>query len=222
VNSNNQKLAEYLELIKKLTNKIIIDYEHESIREDVVHEAFIKLFKRGFFDKKEHTGKMTYIYQTVRTCYMDKLKELGFIRYLTKAEKMNTNNKYENISDISLDNMIEEPDYGYKDNDSYNYLYAKEAYQWIKDCFNSVYDGLKDNSRQAFFDAAFWWNNDYDMPIKDLAQHLGYKNSNPTQELNRLVKKVSNCTEPYGIVLKNPHEQIQILQEQIVNAENIL
>ena len=48
---NNQELAEYLTLIKKLTNFVIVDHSHVDIKDDVVQEAFLKLLKQDFFDK---------------------------------------------------------------------------------------------------------------------------------------------------------------------------
>jgi len=95
------------------------------------------------------------------------------------------------------------------------FINAKEAYQWIKSCFDSVYGDIKDLKRKAFFDSAFWWNNDHQMPVKEMAAFVDYQSSNPTQELKRLIQKVSSCTEPHGITVVNPHEQVQFLQEQI-------
>ena len=59
----------------------------------------------------------------------------------------------------------------------------------------------------------------YGLTTKALAKHLGYTSSNPTQELKRFAEKVSLCTSPHGIVINNPHEQIQFLREQLTNTE---
>jgi DNA-directed RNA polymerase specialized sigma24 family protein len=220
---NNKEMLEYLLLIKKTTKSIRLNlfFDHDSIEDDVSHDAFIKLFESGFFTKQNHTGKNSYIYRTVKNCFFDKLKSLGVIRNLTKAEKENTVNKYENIISITMDEFIETSEPVADSVTPEGYINAKEAYQWIKSCFDTVYNEIKDLKRQSFFNSAFWWHNDKGIPVKELARFLGYETSNPTQELKRLIQKVSLCTEQYGITVTNPHEQIQFLQEQIENVEVI-
>ena len=48
--ADNQGLGEYLSLIKKITGWKIKDPNHYGIKEDIVQEAFLKLFNVGFFD----------------------------------------------------------------------------------------------------------------------------------------------------------------------------
>jgi DNA-directed RNA polymerase specialized sigma24 family protein len=219
--SDDKELLEYFSLIKKTTSSIRKRsfYDHVDVEEDVAHEAFIKLFENGFFKKNDHVGRNSYIYRTVHNCFIDKLKGLGVIRNLTKAERLKSDNKYENIHNVPMDEI---DDYYELNADTLTpdgIIDATEAYQWIKLCFDSVYNEIKDTSRQKFFDTAFWWQNDIGLPIKDLAQFVGYKTSNPTQELKRLIEKVSGCTEPHGVTVVNPHEQIQFLQEYMVDSE---
>ncbi len=223
--TSNKQFAEYLQLIKKVTNWKIKDPSHSGIKEDVTNEVFLKLFKQGFFEKYDFHDEQeqkiitAYIKKTVWSCYMDQLKTLGFNRVLTKAEKEQTGNRYENISNEQVDgisdndealHVLETPD---------QYIYLKEAYQWVKKCYESLSSEIKDINRQQFFYAVFWQFDDYGLTIKKLASHLGYDSTNPTQELNRFVKKVSLCTSPHGITLDNPHEQVQFLHEQINNFE---
>lgn len=225
--ANNKELAEYMLLIKKLTYYKLRtqDPAYQSFAEDIVQESFLKLYKQDFFNNNkldsEDNKKMigAYISRTVYSCFMDQLKTLGINRRLTKAEAISSGQKYENIkheliedvneNDIALPN-VENPD---------QYVFVKEAYQWIKGCYTNLLMKINDTDRKTFFEAAFWQFNEYDMPLKTLAKHLGYDSSNPTQELKRFVEKVSMCTQPHGITINNPHEQIQFLREQIESAE---
>lgn len=219
--TDDKEMLENFLLIKKTASSIRNRsfYDHIDIEEDVAHEAFIKLFESGFFKKQDHTGRNSYIYRTVHSCFIDKLKSLGVIRNLTKSERLKSNNKYENIHNVSMDEIIGHSEQSLDTLQPDGIIDATEAYKWIKLCFDSVYNAIKDATRQRFFDTAFWWQNDTGLAIKDLAKSIGYKTSNPTQELKRLVEKVSGCTEPHGITIINPHEQIQFLQEQMVENE---
>jgi hypothetical protein len=212
VEANNKELAEYMLLIKKLTHYKLKtqDPAYQSFAEDIVQETFLKLYKQDFFNNNkldsEDDKKMIGAYIRIN-------------RRLTKAESISSGQKYENIkheliedvneNDIALPS-VENPD---------QYVFVKEAYQWIKGCYTNLLTKINDTDRKTFFEAAFWQFNEYDMPLKTLAKHLGYDSSNPTQELKRFVEKVSMCTQPHGITINNPHEQIQFLREQIESAE---
>ena len=222
--ADNQGLSEYLSLIKKITGWKIKDPNHYGIKEDVVQEAFLKLFKAGFFDKhdfhNEEEEKMitAYVGKTVRSCYLDQLKKQGYIRPLTKAEKESSGKKYENIISDQMEDVIETVESFGDSNTPDQYVFIKEAFQRIKHCYELLSAEIHNINRQKFFYAAFWRFDDYRLPMNKLAAHLGYKSTNPTQELNRFVAKVSKCTEPHGIAVTNPHEQIQFLREQIENS----
>lgn len=97
-------------------------------------------------------------------------------------------------------------------------LMAKQAYQIIKKCFDVAIGSVKDSTKSIFIDKSFWEQEAYDVPLKDLAKVLGYKNSNPTQDFNRFVGKVNDCTEPSGVKVINPKEQIEFLK-QILDAD---
>jgi DNA-directed RNA polymerase specialized sigma24 family protein len=214
---DNRGMIEYLLLLKKTTASVRQRHfpGYTEIEEDVSQEAFIKLYESDFFSKDDHTGKNSYIYRTVKNCFLDKLKSLGVFRKLTKAEAKNTGNKTVNISTVTIDDWVETSEPESELLSPEGNFDAEEAYQWIKNCFDSVYDSINDSKRKSFFDSAFWWYNDQGMPVKELATFIGYESSNPTQELNRLIQKVSMCTEPHGISVTCPHEQVQFLQEQI-------
>ena len=92
-------------------------------------------------------------------------------------------------------------------------LEAKEALHVIRKCFEMFSEMNQDQEKLAFFDAAFWRRIYLDISIKDLAEHVGFKHSNPTQEFNRFVAKISSCTEKDGINVTNPSEQIEVLLE---------
>jgi hypothetical protein len=158
-----------------------------------------------------------YIVKAIRSCYMDQLKLRGINRRLTKSEA--SGNRYESIQtqaidDTDEDNFISSPTEGPD-----QYVFIREAYSWIESCFNSASSDMKDTVKRSFFNAAFWEFDNYGLPMKELAIYLGYKSSNPTQELKRFTEKVSLCTGPHGILINNPHEQIQFLREQLENAE---
>ncbi|WP_165736288.1 sigma-70 family RNA polymerase sigma factor [Pseudoalteromonas sp. C8] len=222
---DNKELAKYMLLIKKITNWKVRDLGHKNLIEDIVQETFIKLFKQGFLEKNsldtEDEQKMAtaYIKQTVHSCYMDLLASLGINRRLTKAERLNSENKYENIKNDHIDDVDENELTLVETDTPEQQLFVKEAYQWIKNCYLSLLDKVNDQNRKTFFEAAFWQFSDYDMSLKALAEHLGYGSSNPTQELKRFVEKVSLCTQPHGVIVNNPNEQIQFLREQMENSK---
>ena len=221
------KVATYLLLIKKQVISRVRELGQASLIDDIVQEVFIKLLKNDFFKNNnletDIETKMAgaYIKQTVKCCYLDQLALLGFNRRLTKAEQVETGNKYENIKNDQIDDVIENELTLVEHVTPEQQLFVKEAFEWIKSCYLSLLDPIKDTNRKLFFEAAFWQFQDYDMPLKSLAAHLGYGSSNPTQELKRFVEKVSLCTQPHGILIKDPHEQIQFLREQIQDSGEI-
>jgi len=214
--SEEKYLEDYL-LIKKTTEYVRQKSfpSFKELEDDVSQEAFIKLFKNGFFVRDDHKGKSSYISRAVSNCFIDQLKSLGIICNLTKAEKTQSNNKYLNIVNIGLDDMLDNNIPEAETITPENQVNASDAYKWIKNCFESVFNDISDPKRQAFFESAFWWYNDQGVSTKELALLVGYKSSNPTQELKRLIQKVSLCTQPHGIEVVNPNEQVQFLQEQI-------
>jgi DNA-directed RNA polymerase specialized sigma24 family protein len=224
---DNRELAKYMLLIQKITNWKVKDLGHKDLVEDIVQEVFIKLFKQKFIENNmlgtESENKMVaaYIKQTVNSCYIDQLSLLGLTRRLTKAERLNSDNKYQNIRNDDIDDVSENELKLVEKETPEQQLFALEAYQWIKSCYLSLLDKVSGAGRKTFFEAAFWQLNHYDMPLKSLAAHLGYKSSNPTQELKRFVEKVSLCTQPHGVIINNPGEQIQFLREQIENSEAV-
>jgi len=213
--SETEKYLENYLLIKKTTESIRLSNfpGYKEFEDDVLNEAFIKLFKSGFFDREEQ--KRSYIYRAVNHCFIDHLKAIGIIRNLSKSEKEQSGHKTQNVVNIGWDDMTDNsmPESEMINPDSH--VEAEDAYRWIKDCYDAVYKSIKDQSRKAFFESSFWWYNDRDVSTKDLASLVGYDSSNPTQELKRLIQKVSMCTQPHGITVVNPHEQVQFLQEQI-------
>jgi hypothetical protein len=224
--ANNQQIAEYLLLIKKLTNIKIKDPNHHDLKEEVVQDACLKLYKVNFFSTNDLNASEDvqrqingYIGKTIWSCYMDQLKLRGINRRLTKSEADESGNRYESVKTQDIDET-DEGDFVPPPSESpEQYVFIKEAYEWIVDCFNSATSNMKDTAKQSFFNAVFWEFDSYGLTTKALAKHLGYTSSNPTQELKRFAEKVSLCTSPHGIVINNPHEQIQFLREQLTNTE---
>ncbi len=176
---DEQVALKYLLLIKKTSSHIRKKsfQDYAEMEEDVAHDAFLKLMSSGFFERERHSGVNTYIYKTVQTCFIDKLKSIGVIRSLTTAEKEQSKNKYENIRSVSLEEFsaIAEPMSDFLSlSDT---LFAAEAYQWIKSCFEAVYSSIYNEKRRAFFESAFWFDSEYDIPMKKLAELVGYSST---------------------------------------------
>jgi DNA-directed RNA polymerase specialized sigma24 family protein len=215
---SNKELAKYMLVIKKITNYKVVD---KSIVDDISQEVLIKLLKQDFFSnnkldtEEEQKSTCAYIKRTVHSCYMDYLTANGISRRLTKSEKAISGNSYQNINYDHIDDVSDSELNLVEAETPEQQLFAKEAYEWIKGCYTALSEKIKDTKRRAFFEAAFWRVESYGLPLKALASQLGYVSSNPTQELNRFVEKVSMCTQPHGVFVQNPQEQVQFLCEQI-------
>lgn len=226
--ASKNELGKYLSLIKKATTQGIKTPEHKQFREDIAQDVFLKLYKRNFFDENDISDAenekiiTSYVYKTVRSCYMDQLKLQGINRKLTKSEVEASGFRSQNIVNSPIEDVCDSEAAIHAFETPEQYLFAREAYQWIKNCFDSVSLEIPNVERKRFFYAAFWEFASYGMPMKALAGHLGYQSSNPTQELKRFIDKVTMCTQPHGIKISSPHEQIQILQEQLESAGAIL
>jgi hypothetical protein len=150
---------------------------------------------------------------------MDQLKVLGRNRRLTKAERSSKGKRYENIVSEQIDDVPETEKNLLETKTPEQYVFVKEAYQRIKHCFERFWAGIDDLHQKNFFHAAFWQLDDYRLPIKKLAERIGYASANPTRDLKHFISRVSQCTEPYGVVVTSPHEQIQFLLERIDDSE---
>tara|TARA_B110000196_G_scaffold293833_1_gene282419 strand:+ start:5881 stop:6567 length:687 start_codon:yes stop_codon:yes gene_type:complete len=226
--AGNNELGMYLSLIKKITAWKVKTPEHKEFKEDIAQEAFLKLFKRNFFDEYNISDAEnekiinSYVDKTVWSCYMDQLKLQGINRKLTKSEREATGARSQNIVNSPIEDVCDSEAAIHSFETPEQYLFAKDAYQWIKSCFESVSLEIQNVERKRFFYAAFWEFASYGMPMKALAGHLGYQSSNPTQELKRFIDKVTMCTQPHGIKVSSPHEQIEILREQLESAGAML
>jgi len=221
----NTEMNEYLLLVKKITGYTVKAPEHNYLKEDIVQEVFIKLLRGDFFTQhdfysEKDKGKIiAYIKKVVRTCYIDQLKAQGINRRLTQSEQSESGNKYKNIENTPFES-IDQDDLSLQHSDTpEQYMIFKEAYHWIKNCFDMLVTEISDHKRMEFLEAAFWRSDQYGLPIKKLAHHLSYNSTNPTQELNRFVEKVSSCTQGYGITINNLHGQLQIIQEELEKQE---
>jgi DNA-directed RNA polymerase specialized sigma24 family protein len=222
--AGNKELGLYLNLIKKITAWKVKTPEHKEFIEDIAQETFLKLLKRDFFNEHDISDAEnekiinSYVHQTVWSCYMDQLKLQGINRKLTKSEAEASGGRYQNIVNSPIEEVCDSETAIHAFETPEQHLFAREVYQWIKNCFETLSLEIKNIERKRFFYAAFWEFSAYDLPMKALAGHLGYQSSNPTQELKRFIDKVTLCTQPHGITVSNPHEQIQFLQEQLDNS----
>ena len=223
---SEKDLYRLLKLITKITGFVIKNPDHQSFKEDVINEAFLKLYnselikKSSFEIENEALVIASYSKKTIHTCYMDYLVKSGVLRRSTKEERQKTNLKTQNISSIDIHNDGEHGAINLEQTEHYTpdqYLSAKRAYAVIKDCFDKGIITIKDKIRAVFFESVFWDYNQFDLPLNQLAKLLGYKNSNPTQDFNRFVEKVSACTSKSDIRIVKINEQIEILR-QIIQA----
>jgi hypothetical protein len=203
--TDNYKLEVYLSFIKKASaNKVW----KRDLQDDVVQEVFIKLYSKGFFDENDlMEGKVSkqagvYIYTTITRHFIDVLRKIS---------------PKDSITDSLDDELspLEEPRSFEMGVEESNIIgdEARNAYSAIKNCFGLTSKTVKGEAKLTFFYTAFWEFSDLGMTIKELAKHLGFENSNPTQEFNRFVSKVSHCTERQGVKLVKPNEQVEILLE---------
>jgi hypothetical protein len=172
--------------------------------------------------KKDSIAEITsYIYKAVHSCYMDLLKALGFNVRLSAKQAEQTGNKYVNIVNTGFKDVTPSDTRLHIEETPEDYAFHKQAYTWIENCFKSALTSVKDTGRANFYYAAFWEFEQYALNLKELALRLGYKSSNPTQELSRFVAKVTLCTSPHGIEIVNPSEQVQFIREQLIKHEAI-
>ncbi|WP_156780192.1 hypothetical protein [Glaciecola sp. HTCC2999] len=222
--NDEKKLAQFLSLIIKQVGYVLRHPDHEQYREDIVNETFIKLFKSGAFEKysldTSENGRIAaaYIKKTIHSCSMDYFSKSGIYRRLTKREQESTGLKTQSITNENFDDLSANATFFQEDTKTYTseqYLIAKEAYGNIQKCFSLITASITNDTRAKFLKEAFWNSDYYDVPIKQLAQILGYLKSNPTQDFNRFVDKISNCTQKYNIKIVNSGEQIEFLRQII-------
>lgn len=204
--TENKMFETYLAFIKKAAAKKVWD---KNLQDDIVQEVFIKLYNKGFFEENEliegEVSKQAgaYIYTTVVNRFRD--------IYRTRGSKDTVTDSIDGDNDDhTYVKELPSPDI-----DSENSLMiseeARNAFAIVKGCFDAISQAVKGKEKLTFFQAAFWEFSDFGMTIKELAHYFNFQNSNPTQEFNRFVGKVSNCTEGNGVRLTRPNEQVEIL-----------
>ena len=221
-------MAKFLALIKKMVNKRIQNQDHHDIKDNVCQEVFLKLFRKDFFDthtfsgSEEHKKKYTiFIKRAANSAYIDELIKLGLSRRSSRDEKNRTGNSYIVPKNQSFDDIGEHALELHQADTSVDKIFAEEAYLSIQHCFELTARKYIDDNHRIFYETAFWELAECKMTIKDLAKHLGFTSTNPTQAFNRFVEKVSACTQQHGITVKSPNEQIQILLEIMTPVEPI-
>jgi hypothetical protein len=215
-------LGKFMLFIDKATKAEIKDRDFVQYREDVAQDAFLKLYRSGYLaensiETEDDVKRVTaYIRMTVHSCYMDFLTKNGFNHrrtaddeYIDDKNTKYVKNKNESLNDPDADLSLE-------DNHQFdaNQLYqARQAYDSIVYCFQKATEMIKEKVRRDFYQIVFWDLEDHNMSIKELAAHMGFINSNPTQDFNRFVQRVSDCTEKDGYKIVNASEQINFLKQ---------
>lgn len=227
---SEQEAAQFLLLIKKLVNRQIKDSAHYEFKDDIINDVFLKLYSNDFFhthtldDKDAGNVAAAYIKRVVASCYFDQLKSAGIMVRATQQETKMTGKKTEQIKHDSIHDSDDADDKSRVEvvseyASALTLMEAEDAYQIIKACFNVAVEKVVDRAKLLFYQIAFWELDEYNMSLKDLAAHVGFANSNPTQDFNRFVEKVSVCTEKGHIFLRNPNEQIEFLKQLIGLSE---
>lgn len=219
LSENERKTAELLLLIQKVTHLHIKNPAHFELKNDVVQDVFLKLYKSANFasldlnDTIEARSAVNYIRKTVANCYVDALVNQGML-VRTPGDEKRRYAQAENLDDNQLTTQIVGAD---RDQTSLNTELSR-AYKWIKQCFDASVETIKDVSRRAYLNAAFWEKTHYDVPLKELASLVGYSSTNPTQELQRFTLKVESCTQHYGITIVNLGDEVQFLKEYLTES----
>lgn len=216
-------LAQFLLLIQKMVSYSLRHTEHIEYVDDIVNETFIKLYKSDFFssytlDNEECIKISTsYIKKVISTCKHDYLIKSGIFRRSNKRELERTGFKTQQITDDNLDEIQENNSYSIASTEptSEELIIAHKAYRHIQRCFSLVIANITDVHRSDFLYQAFWEGSNIDYPITELAIKNKYTKSNPTQDFNRFVEKVSKCTEKNHIKIVKSGEQIEFLRQMI-------
>jgi hypothetical protein len=221
-------MAKFLVLIKKMVNKKIQNQDQHDIKENVCQEVFMKLLQKDFFDTHTFEGPQedikkftSYISFAVNSAYVDELLKLGLSHRSSRDERMSTGHSYISPKNHSFDDIGEHPSSLHQADTSIDKIFAEEAYLFIQHCFELTARKYINDNHRMFYETAFWGLAECKMSIKDLATHLGFTSTNPTQAFNRFARKVSTCTQQHGITLKSPNDKIQILLEIMAPVELI-
>lgn len=219
---DEQKLGRYLMFIEDIAGNVLRDNDHVQFREEVAQDAFLKLYSANFFETNQlessadENRTKAYLRMTVKSCYYDHLEKMGINKRRPLKEQKNGETKYEQFFYETTHDDESECTLAYESYTPEQIIMAKQAYEIIWMCYDHAVQSVMDQEKKLFFHALFWEFERYDLSVKALALHLGYKNSNPTQEFTRFVSKVSECTERDGITVATPHEQLELLR-QIMN-----
>lgn len=208
-------LARYLCIIKKCVAKEVnIDAHYQ---EDIQQEVFLKLFRAKTFerfnlnDEDQQNIAVAYIMRTVKNCHMDYLVQNNIVKKLSDEERSILSKRYQNLATAEDIDEYAEFIAGYSAKTD-TIIVAKQALEIIKTCLDGALMSIKNAARARFLKEAFW-RSEYDLPLKSLAETLGFDNSNPTQDFNRFVVKVDECTSSHGIKLNDVNNQVEIIAQ---------
>lgn len=220
---DEKKLAQFLLLIQKMVGYALKHTEHHELAEDIENETFIKLYRSDFFesyslvDDESKKVATAYIKKTISSCKDDYFVKNGVYRRSTKSELESTGRKTQAIYQDDLEDAQQNSSHSFQSSEptSEEYLLAEKAYGFIQNCFKLAIAKIKDPQRAEFLYQAFWESNYINFPLNELAKRNNYSNTNPTQDFNRFVAKVSHCTEKNNIKIVKSGEQIEFLRQMI-------
>ena len=220
---DEKKLAQFLLLIQKMVGYSLKHTEHQELSEDIANETFIKLYKSDFFESYSLTDDESkkiataYIKKTISSCRDDYFVKNGIYRRSTKRELESTGRKTQAINQDDFEDAQLNSSHSFQSSEptSENYFFAQKAYGFIQNCFKLAIEKITDPHRAEFLYQAFWESNNIDFSLNELAKRNNYSNTNPTQDFNRFVAKVSHCTEKNNITIVKSGEQIEFLRQMI-------
>lgn len=220
---NEKILAQFLLLIQKMVDYSLKHSEHYELAEDIANETFIKLYRSDFFqsyslaDDDSKKIATAYIKKTISSCKDDYFIKNGIYRRSTKRELELTGRKTQAINQDDFEDALQNSSHSFQSAEltSEEYFFAEKAYGFIQNCFKIAIETIKDSQRAEFLYQAFWESNNINFPLNELAKRSNYSNTNPTQDFNRFVARVSQCTEKNNIKIVKSGEQIEFLRQMI-------
>lgn len=208
-------IAPYFGIIKKcVAREVAIDAHY---KDDIQQEVLLKLYRADAFEnfsldnEDQRNMAVSYIRKTVKRCHIDYLLRNNIIKRLDENEQSAHNERYQRLA--TAEDIDEHAAFISGNSvEAETAVAANQVLEIIKGCLDGALLSIKNIARASFLKEAFW-RQEYDLPLKALAETLGFDNSNPTQDFNRFIAKVDECTSPQGIKLNDANHQVEIITQ---------